>query len=209
MTRKLHDYALSTSCYKVRLLLGFLKLEHDTQAVDFYPGLEQRSAAFKRLNPLGQIPVMEDNGQVLCDAHAILCHLANHYDTTGQWLPRDKDHFGPVMMWLMFAGCEMTGLSDARMHDVFGFELDIQARRRQAHHSLRILEDALTQRQLQGRQWLVSDQPTIADIACFPDAALAGDGGVGHEDYPALRNWLRDFRRLPGFQEMPGIPELV
>ena len=54
---KLFDYVLSGNCYKIRLLLDFLELSHEKQAVDFFPGREHKSDAFLQINPLGQIPV--------------------------------------------------------------------------------------------------------------------------------------------------------
>ena len=53
---KLFDYVLSGSCYKVRLLLSMLGVGYETQAVDFYPGKEHKSASVLAINPLGQIP---------------------------------------------------------------------------------------------------------------------------------------------------------
>lgn len=209
MTIKLYDYGLSGSCYKVRLLLGFLELDYEREQIDFYPGRRHKSLDFLEINPLGQIPVMDDDGVRLRDAQAILCHIANKYDSSGRWLPRDPERFGQVMMWLMFAGGELMAASAARLHNVMGYKLDIEAARRNAHAAFRILDDHLTEREIEGGQWIVGDAPTIADIACFPYTALAGDGGIGHEDYPALRNWMVAFRRLPRFQPMSGIAEFA
>lgn len=209
MTLKLYDYSLSGSCYKVRLILKFLDLSFDRQQIDFYPGKEHKTPDFLQLNPLGQLPVLEDGDVVLRDAHAILCHLANKYDQSGRWLPRDAAQFGPVMMWLMFAADPLMAASAARLHDALGYNLDIDQARQSAHAAFRILDDHLTLREIENGQWIVGDHPTIADIACFPYVALAGDGGIGHEDYPALRNWMRNFRKLPGFHAMSGIPEFV
>lgn len=209
MTIKLYDHSLSGSCYKVRLLLRFLGLAYEREQIDFYPGRQHKSLDFLEINPLGQIPVLEDDGLWLRDAQAILCHLANTYDASGRWLPRDERLFGPVMMWVMFAAGELMSASSARLHDAFGYRLDIDAARADAHAAFRVLDDHLTLREIEGAMWIVSDHPTVADIACFPFVALAGDGGIGHEDYPALRNWMRSFRRLPRFHAMSGIPELV
>lgn len=209
MSIKLYDYTLSGSCYKVRLLLEFLQLDYERQKVDFYPGREHRSLEFRAINPLGQIPVIDDDDLRLRDAQAILCHLANKYDQSGRWLPRDPKFFGAVMMWLFFAGGELMAASAARMHDLLSYDLDIEAARKNAHAAFRILDDHLSQREIEGKTWLVGDHPTIADVACFPYVALANDGGIGHEDYPAVRNWLRNFRRLPKFVAVSGIPEFV
>lgn len=209
MTIRLYDYSLSGSCYKVRLMLGFLGLDHERVQIDFYPGRQHRSPEFMEINPLGQLPVLEDGGLRLRDAQAILCHLANKYDDSGTWLPHDEKRFGQVMIWVMFAGGELMAASAARLHDALGYDLDVEAARAKARAAFRVLDDHLTGREIDGAKWIVGDAPTIADVACFPYVALAGDGGLGHEEYPALRNWMRDFRRLPRFHAMSGIPEFV
>jgi len=209
MGLRLYDYTLSGSCYKVRLLMNFLGLEYERVPVDFYPGREHKTPAFLEINALGQLPVLEDGALRLRDSQAILCHLANTYDPSGKWLPRDSASFGPVMMWVMFAGGEMMAASAARLHDALGYQLDVERARANAHVAFRILDDHLTERLLQGGRWIVGEHPTIADIACFPYTALSGDGGIGQKDYPAIRNWLRAFRRLPRFKAAPGIPEFA
>ncbi len=209
MAITLYNYTLSGSCYKVRLLLRFLDLAHDRVQVDFYPGREHKGADFLAINPLGQLPVLEDDGLRIRDAQAILCYLANKYDAGGTWLPRNAEGFGQVMMWLMFAGGEIMAASAARLHDILGYDLDVAAARKNAHAAFRVLDDHLTLRDIAGGQWIVGDEPTIADVACYPYVALSGDGGIDHDDYPAIRNWLRAFHALPRFHAMSGIPEFV
>lgn len=203
---KLYDYVLSGSCYKVRLLCALLGVRYETQAIDFYPGREHKAPAMLALNPLGQLPVFEDGGVVLRDAQAILCHLANRYDPTGTWLPRDE-RFGPVMMWLSFAGGELMAISGARMIGMLNYPGDFDALRKKGRAALRVLEDHLSDRALAGKLWVVGDGPTIADIALFPYTMLSHDAGIGHEDFPAINLWQRQVRKLPGFVGMPGIPD--
>jgi glutathione S-transferase len=203
---KLFDYVLSGSCYKVRLLLSMLGVQYETQEVDFYPGKEHKQAPFLAINPLGQLPAFEDDGIVLRDAQAILCHIANKYDTSGKWLPRDE-RFGPVMMWLMFAGGEIMAISAARMITVLRYPGDVEALKTKGRAALRVLEDHLTERGFEGGEWIVGDTPTIADVAMFPYVALSHDCGIGHEDYPAISMWQKRVRRLPGFVSMPGVPD--
>ena len=76
----IYDYVLSANCYKVRLLLSMLDLEYRSIPVDFHPGKEHKGAEFRRINPMGHIPVIDDDGFVLRDAHAILVYLAAEYD---------------------------------------------------------------------------------------------------------------------------------
>jgi glutathione S-transferase len=203
---KLHDYELSGSCYKARLLLALLGVPYERRAVDFYPGKEHKRAAFLALNPLGQLPVLEDNGVVLRDAQAILCHLANKYDAANAWLPRD-DRFGAIMIWLSFAGGELMAISAGRMIAMLNYPGDLASFQLKGRAALRILDDHLADRALEGGDWVVGLTPTVADIALFPYVALSHDCGIGHEDYPAINLWQRRVRRLPGFVGMPGIPD--
>ena len=75
----LYDYELSGNCYKVRLFLDILKVPYVKRPVEFYPGFEHKSDALLALNPLGQLPILDDAGFVLRDAQAILSYVAQRY----------------------------------------------------------------------------------------------------------------------------------
>ena len=66
-------------------------------------------------------------------------------------------------------------------------------------------DDHLIEQEFEGRSWIVGDAPTIADIACFPYTALAGDGGIELTPFKAVQRWLRMVSDLPNFIPMPGI----
>ena len=203
----LHDYELSGNCYKVRLLLSMLGVPYQSRLVDFYPGREHKSEAFLKLNPLGQLPVIDDNGYGLRDAQAILVYLASRYDGTRLWYPRDDwEQLGRITMWLSFADQITATASAARLHDGLFYEFDIAACRAGAHRLLRILDEHLWFGEQQSSDWLCPGaHPTIADIACFPYVMLSEEGGISRQDYPAIRRWLDRVRRIPGFEVMPGV----
>ncbi len=203
---KLYDYVLSGNCYKIRLFMAFLDLDYEKVGVDFYPGREHKSDSFLAINPLGQLPVLEDNGVVIRDAQAILVYLANRHDPSGQWWPQaDHAQFAQVVQWLAFAD-SITGTSSAaRLHDMLGYDLDIVAARAGAHRLFRILDSHLSQQEFEGHHWIAGPSPTIADIACFPYTALAGDGGIDTFYYPAIQRWIHRLTRLPRYHNMPGI----
>jgi glutathione S-transferase len=202
---KLHDYILSGSCYKVRLFLNILGVEYEKIPVDFYPGKEHKKPDFLALNPLGQLPVLEDGELVLRDAQSILLYLASKYDDTDTWFPRDAATRGRVAMWTAFGGGEIMAASAARLHDVLNYPFDVEQQRRSAHAAFVILDDHLAEQEIRGCDWLAGDSPTIADIACFPYVALSEDGGIPRDEYPAIERWLARVINLPGFIDMPGI----
>jgi glutathione S-transferase len=204
---RLYDYELSGNCYKLRLLMSFLAIEYATVPVDFYPGRAHKSPWFLRLNPLGQLPVIDDDGVVLRDAQAILVYLASRYDPEGSWYPRQNPALlGEISQWLAFADGITSTASAARLHDGMFYDLDVAAARAGAHRLFRILDEHLWFGEQEGRNWIcAAADPTIADIACFPYVMLSEEGGISRQDYPAIRRWCDRFKRIKGFIVMPGV----
>ena len=204
---KLYDFELSGNCYKVRLLLNMLGVPYEKLPISFYPRAEHKSTEFLDINPLGQLPVIDDNGYVLRDAKAILAYLARRFDTSQKWLPIDDAAlFGEVMQWLAFSDEITSTSSAARLHDMLFYALDVQAAREGAHRLFRILDEHLWFREAMGGKWLCkADHPTVADIACFPYAVMSEDGGISMLNYPAIRRWLDNVKRIPGFHVMSGV----
>jgi glutathione S-transferase len=203
----LYNYELSGNCYKLRLLMNVLGVPYNTVPVDFYPAREHKSDWFLKLNPLGQIPVLDDDGLVLRDAQAILVYLAAKYDSSRKWYPiGNPGLIGAVSQWLAFADNITATVSAARLHDTMFYDFDIAACRAGAHRLFRVLDEHLWFAEQEEQAWLcAAAHPTIADIACFPYIMLSEEGGVSRQDYPAIRRWCDRVKRIDRFLPMPGI----
>lgn len=203
----LYNYDLDENCYRVRLLLSFLGLEYETVAIDSVPGGEEKGPAMRALNPLGTLPVMKDGATIFHGAEAILAHLARTHDSEGAWLPLDPETFSGVMQWTFFSASSIAAAVEARRVALFGLPGDLAALQASARAAFRIMDDFMTLRHFEDREWFAGEGPTIADLAMLPSFALSRDYGIDHDEFPALRRWLRRFRTLAGFRTMPGIPD--
>ena len=124
---KLYDYELSGNCFKIRWFLNILGIEYESVAVEFYPSKEHKSAWFKEINPLGQLPVIDDNGFRLRDAQAILVYIAKKYDSSGNWYPsHDASQTGEIAQWLSFADSLTATISSAGLTTTFFFDFDLE-----------------------------------------------------------------------------------
>ncbi len=197
---KLYDFELSGSCYKVRLLLNILKVSCERIPVDFV-GKEHKTERFLKLNPLGEIPVMEDGDIRLRDAQSILVYIARQYDRSNTWFPDAPEPMGRIMQWLSFGGNELMAAAGARLVKMLNYPFDLPALQARATAALRILEAHLSD-----REFLELGHPTIGDIACFPYVAMAGEAGIELKPYPNILRWIDRIRQIPGFIPMPGIP---
>jgi glutathione S-transferase len=203
----LYNYELDECSYRARLLLSMLKLQWKTVAVDMFPGGEQAKPAMLALNPLGSLPVLTDGELVLYGTSAVLAYLAKAYDAGRTWLPEEPAAFGETMKWLGFSETALAPAIAARLKSLFDTPGDEGEMRQSARKAFRIMDDHMTGRHFDGKQWFVGDGATLADLALFPSFALSRDFGVDHDEYPALRRWIRRFRALEKFHTMPGIPD--
>lgn len=200
-TLKLYDYTLSASCYKIRLMASLLKMNLNLEPVNFHPKREHKSKTFLEMNPAGTLPILIDGNKILTDTKDILIYLA---ESNGKnWLA--IKNYEVVDLWLNKAYELNASLGMARLHDVLSFKVDVQKMRRIGTTLLRELEFHLSEQRFSNKSFIAGKNPSIADIACFPNVALAPDGGVSISQYPSIRLWCRAIRHLPGFIEMPGI----
>jgi glutathione S-transferase len=197
---QLHDFELSGNCYKVRLLLALLDVPYERVAVDLRAGAH-KTPEYLHINPLGQLPALIDGDLCLRDSQAILVYLARRHGGT-DWLPIDADNLARIMQWLSNAANEIAhGLAAARGYHLMNrTHIDIETASMSAHAFLRMLDT-----HLQNRDWLETDRPTIADIACFPYVALAHQGRIALDEYPHAQTWVARIKQISRFVPMPGL----
>jgi glutathione S-transferase len=197
----LHGVELSGHTHRVELMLLMLGLPYRFSPA---PADVRRSEAFLKLNPLGQIPVLEDGDLVLSDSNAILVYLVKRYAPKSQWLPDEPVAAALVQRWLSVAAGELRyGPANARGMALWGGPGDRAGCFEIAARILKFMEAHLA-----SRVWLAADHPTIADLACYSYVAHAPEGGISLEPYQAVRAWLRRVEALPNFKALPASPIL-
>ena len=195
----LHGTRLSGHVHRVALLLQMLEIPYRFVEA---PADVRRSPEFKRLNPLGQIPVLEDGPIVLADSNAILVYLAKRYAPGSAWLPEEPLAAARVQRWLSIAAGELAqGPATARLIAQWGYRAD---RGRAVEIATRLFQFMDTH--LVDRSYLAAEHPTLADLACYAYTAHAPEGGISLEPYEQLRGWLSRVEALPRFQPMPRSP---
>jgi glutathione S-transferase len=194
MSLTLHGFALSGHSHRVQLALSLLGLPHQVVQVDLKNGAH-KSPGFLKLNPFGQVPVLEDDGTFVFDSNAILVYLATKYDADRRWLPRDPKGQADVQAWLSVAAGQIAfGPAAARLITVFGAKFNPEDVIGRAHGLLKVMEA-----QLATRSFLVGNAATLADIAGYSYIAAAPEGNVDLSAYPSVRAWLARIEALPGF----------
>src|SRR5690348_18398146 len=84
----LHGTEYSGHAHRVVMFLRMLEIPFRFIAA---PAEVRRSAEFLKLNPLGQIPVLQDGPILISDSNAILVYLAKRYAPGSPWLPEEPE----------------------------------------------------------------------------------------------------------------------
>jgi glutathione S-transferase len=199
----IHGVPLSGHTHRVQNFLSILGLPYQLVPA---PAAVRQTPAFRALNPLGQIPVLQDGDLVLSDSNAILVYLARQYGAAARWLPDAPVAAAQVQRWLSIAAGEMKfGPAAARILTLWGGPGNLADAQALAVRLLDFMELHLT-----GRSYLAADHPTIADISAYSYVAHAPEGRISLDGYPQIRGWLARIQALPGFLAMPAstVPEV-
>ena len=190
----LYDSKVSGNCYKVRLLLTQLGRDFERHEVDVVHR-RGRAELLGELNPALRVPTLVlDDGRPLAESNAILCYFADGTPL----LPKDAYERAQVLQWLFFEQYSHEPyIAVVRFWTCFAPERppeeQIEERRRGGESALAAME-----RRLDGRDYLVTDRYTIADIALYAYTHVAPEAGFSLDPYPAIRAWLDRVAAQPG-----------
>jgi GST-like protein len=212
---RLQLYSLPTpNGVKVSIALEETGLPYEPHLVRFDTN-DQLSPEFLSLNPNNKIPAIIDpdgpGGKPLglFESGAILVYLAGK---TGQLMPKDDAGRYETLQWVMF---QMGGIGPmfgqvGFFHKFAGKDYeDKRPRDRYIGESKRLL--AVLDKHLAGREWIMGDEYTIADIASFPWINnLVGFYGagelVGFDEFVNVKRVLAKFLARPAVERGLKIP---
>jgi glutathione S-transferase len=207
MTIQLYCFGESGNAYKAALTLELAQAEWEPVFVDFFNG-QTRTPEFRALNIMGEVPVMVDGDVTLSQSGVIQDYVSSK---TGKLGGRSANERREVLRWVFFDNHKNSGMAGTlrfnmnflpeakRNADVIAF---LTARHASA---MKILNEAL-----EGRQWLVGDEPTIADIANCGYLFYPEPFSFDRTAWPNIDRWLDGIAALPGwklpYDLMPGSP---
>ena len=201
----LHCFAQSGNAYKPALALELSEADWAPRFVDYFNG-ETKSPAYRAMNVMGEVPMLEHRGAVLCQSGVILDYLA---DTLGKFGPDNPVERREILRWLLWDNHKLTSYTatyrymrtfvknpDAAVLDEF---------RRRAETAWGVLD-----KHLERRKYVVGERLTIADISLVGYLYFDDELGTDWSAFPAMRDWLARIKDEPRwvhpYDLMPGHP---
>jgi glutathione S-transferase len=190
----LHGSFTSSSTYKPMLFLALSGLPFSFRTVNLKKGV-QKEAEHLAINRYGQVPVLRHRGLTLVMSNVILDYLAR---VTGKFEPAIEQDRWRAREWLSWENDAITNVARVRHFARFTPNVDHQVVdwfKPRAEAALDFVDKSLA-----GRQWLVGDHCTIADIGCFGRMVFMAEGGMSLDNRPNAAAWRERIMAMPGFQ---------
>jgi glutathione S-transferase len=203
---RLHYFPESGNSYKLALMLTLCGQSFEPVWTDFGGGVTRTPEWRETFNPMGEIPVLEVDGERLTQTAPILLMLAEQYGRFGGETAKDKFE---LLRWLFWDNHKLTGyMATYRFQRTFTRSSDpkvLNYFRKRLDDFLSILET-----HLQRHSFAIGDRPTVADFSMMAYLHYPGD----EHDYdfatshPAVHGWLQRIAALPGWKSaydlLPG-----
>ena len=201
----LHCFAQSGNAYKAALALALADADWTPRFVDYFNG-ETRTPAYRAINVMGEVPVLEHRGRTLAQSGVILDYLAERFPALGA---RNGDERRDILRWILFDNHKLTSYTATyRFMRAFVAQpnADVMAEfRKRAEAAWGVLDTHLS-----GRAFVVADRATIADLSLCGYLFWPDEIGVEWAAYPGIAAWLDRIRALPRWRApydlMPGHP---
>ena len=201
----LYCFAQSGNAYKPALALALAGADWAPRFVDFFNG-ETRTPEYRAVNVMGEVPILEHDGQRLSQSGVILDYLA---DSLGKFGPADDAERREILRWLLWDNHKLTSYTATyRFLRTFTSNADpavLEVFRKRAETAWGVLDAHLA-----GRRYVVDDRLTIADLSLCGYLFFDDEIGVDWVAYPGIQRWLERIQSEPRwahpYKLMPGHP---
>jgi len=187
-------FEFSSPANKVRFAANAMGLKYEYKRVNLLAG-EQKSPEFLKLNPIGRVPAIDDDGFKVFESSAIIKYLAQKNNSP--LYPKDLQKRTIVDQWIDFVNIHVaTALQRVTFNRVMYQMLKVEKDERSLSDGIKFLGQYLPilEKQLKENKYLAGSEMTLADINLLANLDPAELSSVDLSIYPALSNWRKDLR---------------
>lgn len=185
--------------HKVQILVEELGIPYRVMPIDITQG-DQHQSDYRAINPNGKIPAIVDHAprdggppQTVFESGAVMLYLA---EKEGRFLASDLRRRSETLQWLFWQVGGLGPMMGQAQH-FFRYApvpvpYGIERYQQEVRRLLQVLDD-----RLEGREYIVGSDYSIADMACFPWIRIHRLTGVSLADFPRVQDWYGRVRARP------------
>lgn len=197
----LHDFALSSASYRVRIALNLKQIQYEKRSYKLRAG-EQRAEDYLALNHAGLVPTLEVEGRTLVQSLAIIEWLDSQFPEP-RLIPEDYDLRAHVQAIALSIACDVHPLNNLRVLLYLEKQLSLDKYAIDAwyahwiHTGFEAVESLLLR--FPDGQYACGDAPTLADVCIVPQLFNARRFNVDLTAYPRMKEVGDRALALPAF----------
>ncbi|MFL5353738.1 glutathione S-transferase family protein [Archangium sp.] len=180
-------YFQQSRATRVRWMLEELGVPYELAPVDMSKG-EHKHPGYLKVHPMGSLPAIEDNGVPMFESAAIIMYLADKYPEKRLAPAVGTPERGEYYQWILFAMTEAEApLVTIAQHTRFLPEAERSAAVIERSSKRFKAVAAVLEERLKGREYLVGNSFTAADVVLGGVLFLASRVGQLGDDLPTLK----------------------
>ena len=192
---RLYCAGVSGNAYKAALMLNLSGCDWEPVVLDYLGGATRQEGFREEINELGEIPVLEHGAKRLSQSGAILTYLA---EKTGRFGGRDEDEKLEILRWILFDNHKFTSYF-ATLRFLVGIQKTGETPVTEFLRGRAQTAFGMVEKHLAGRDFLLGDRPTIADISMVGYLYYTEETGLDRAPYPNITGWAKRIAALPGW----------
>lgn len=187
---------LSSPAIKVRLTASYLGVDYKWQLMNLREG-EHKQDWFLKINPVGKVPAIDDDGFHLFESNACCKYLAQKNNSS--LYPKDLHARVKVDQWLDFITIHLgVHLSSVIFARIFAPRMNRPINQQSVEDALKFLDAyfPVIEKQLTEHAYVVGDQITLADISLLSLLEPIEIANISLAAYPKVTAWRNQLKSL-------------
>jgi glutathione S-transferase len=193
----IYGFDFSSPANKVRFAANAMGLTYEYRQVNLLAG-EQKSPEFLKLNPIGRVPAIDDNGFKVFESAVIIKYLADKNNSS--LYPKDLQKRTIIDQWIDFSNIHVaTALARITFNRVMYKLLNVEKDERSLNDGIKFLGNFLPiiEKQLKEHKYLAGNEMSLADINLLAVLDPAELSSVDLSAYPSIVNWRKNLKTQP------------
>ncbi|CAG9761826.1 unnamed protein product [Ceutorhynchus assimilis] len=197
MAPKLYSIPGSPSVRAVLLCAKVLDLELELIPVDLF-NLDHLKGEYLEKNPQHTVPLLDDDGFVLADSHAIMGYLVNKYGKDDSLYPKNDSRLRAVIDHKLHLDSSVLLIKGLAISKPLLFQkiLPTEEKIKELKEAFKIVDAILEKSQT---QYIAGDNLTIADFSIIT-TVTSWDAFTPYAEFPHLKAYIERMQQQPWYE---------